>query len=186
MIDRCHQEKSKYDRMHNIPGYSPGPGVAHVRTARAFMVPGCSVIDFGTGTGDAAAVFMDLGHTVQAVDISRAGLRHDLPFFECSLIDLPEELTPAEWGFCSDVMEHLPEEWVEDALRSMCGKCRNCFFSICGIPDSWGAKIGQTLHLTVRPVSWWFDRLRKYWADVQLVEDTGSIFIFVCRGPREN
>lgn len=174
------KEKAKYDAIHSVPGYSPGPGIAHVRTARNYIKPGETIIDFGCGTGDAAQAFIDLGHDIQAVDISRVGLRHDIPFFQASLTDLPTDLKPADWGFCCDVMEHLPTEWVDDALTQISGKVRDCFFSISGQPDSWGKKIGQTLHLTVRPYVWWLDKLHVHWPDVRRLNDSDSTFDVVC------
>ena len=173
-------EKAKYDKMHGIPGYSPGPGISHVSTALKYM-SGSSVIDFGCGTGDAAAAFQKEGYRVTGVDISSKGLRHDIDFVEASLADLPDVLIPAEWGFCCDVMEHLPPEWIEAALREIAGKVQNCFFSISGVPDSWGKKIGETLHLTVMPCSWWVEQIKKAFEDVQLVANTGSIFIVVAK-----
>lgn len=185
-MDSYESEKEKYDTMHRVPGYSPGPGIAHVRTARRYMNPGDSVIDFGCGTGDAAQAFLDSGHDIQAVDISDQGLRHTLRdrFYQTSLIDLPELLRPAKWGFCCDVLEHLPTEWVDRSLLEMSRKVENCFFSICGKTDSWGERIGKVLHLTVKPVEWWGGRLRGYWTDVNLIEDTGSTFIFVAKGAK--
>jgi len=188
MMETAAREKEKYDRMHNIPGYSPGPGVAHVRTAEGYMPKGCSVIDFGTGTGDAVAAFLSRGFDAWAVDISKEGLRHDLgeKFLQGPLWALPDGLPAADWGFCCDVMEHIPPDKVEESLRQMAGRVANCFFAISGVPDSWGKKIGETLHLTVRPCPWWFARLQSYWDCIRLVEDTGSVFIFVARGARHD
>ncbi len=164
-----------------MPGYSVGPGASYVQKAIPFIPVGSSLIDFGCGTGDAAANFQALGYKVQAVDISKQGLRHDLVFFEAPLSALPAELLPADWGFCCDVMEHLPTEWVGLSLKEMSGKVKNCFFSICLVPDGWGVKIGEVLHLTVMPAAWWMDQIKEYWATVELINESPSVCLLVAR-----
>ena len=176
-------EKEKYDKMHSIPGYSPGPGIAHVRTAQEW-IKGDTVIDFGCGTGDAANAFSELGNKVYCVDISRIGLRHDLPFFECPLHELPKKLPRAPWGFCCDVMEHIPEEWVCSSLESMAKKVKACFFTISGVHDSWGKRIGQTLHMTVKPSAWWVKVIGQYWEKVTLLSDNGEYYTIIAQGPK--
>ncbi|MFA5379755.1 MAG: methyltransferase domain-containing protein [Dehalococcoidia bacterium] len=179
------QEKAKYDRIHSVPGYSPGPGISRVRNAVPYMPPGCSVIDFGTGTGDAAQNFMDQGFKVYAVDISDKGLRHEVKLFKASLHLLPKNLPRADWGFCVDVMEHLPTEWVQEALQQMSRKVGNCYFSISTVPDSWGKKINETLHLTVKPGEWWVKRVCEYWSDVLMTEGSSSCEI-IARGSKRD
>lgn len=176
-------EKEKYDKMHLIPGYSPGPGVAHVQDALKW-IKGDSVIDFGCGTGDAAKAFMDSGNEVYCVDISRNGLKHDFGkrFFQSALHDLPAKLPKAKWGFCCDTMEHLPEEWVAGSLSAMSRKVDNCYFTISGVPDTWGARIGETLHLTVKPFVWWEKKLKEHWDRVTLISDDGSSYQVVTMG----
>lgn len=178
------QEKAKYDRIHQVPGYSPGPGIAFVNNALKYIKQGDSIIDFGCGTGDAAQAFIDLGHDVHAVDISVNGLRHDFgnKFYQSPLHKLDKELPPAKWGFCVDVMEHLPPSWVDLALKQMARKVENCFFVISGVPDTWGKKINETLHLTVMPGNWWLDRIGAYWAIVQLIRADGGSYEIVARG----
>jgi SAM-dependent methyltransferase len=179
-------EQDKYDRMHQVPGYSEGPGLSYVQKALRYIPAGASIIDFGCGTGDAALKLASLGHDVQMVDISNRGLKnafilHDR-FFQASLHKLPNELRPAEWGFCTDVMEHLPEQWVRPALREITNKVKNCFFTISGHPDGWGRHIGQKLHLTVAPAGWWTGVLMEYFLTVERINTSDSIFEVVARG----
>ena len=176
-------EKLKYERMHAVPGYSLGPGLSHVATFAKYIQPGESVIDFGCGTGDAARKLADMGHDVCLVDIVNA-LRpgHDLGgrFFEASLHMLPDDLPAADWGFCCDVMEHLPEEWIGAALAGMRKKAGKMFFAICGDPDGWGKHINETLHLTVKPSLWWAARIAEHWRIVQKLDGQGNVYLFVC------
>jgi SAM-dependent methyltransferase len=174
-------ERSKYERMHHVPGYSPGPGASYVSTFLTLIKRGDTVVDFGCGSGDAARLLVDLGYDVTLVDITRAGLRHDLKFIAASLHELPAEVPKATWGFCCDTMEHLPEEWVFPALKGMRARVDNIFFSISGVPDGWGKKIGETLHLTVKPCDWWVKEINRHWSGVVRKNESECVFELIGR-----
>jgi SAM-dependent methyltransferase len=176
-------EKLKYERIHAVPGYSQGPGASYVSTFAKHINPGESVIDFGCGTGDAGFILADLGHPVRLVDIVKDPLRYDLPFLQASLHELPPDLDRADWGFCCDVMEHLPEEWIQAALAGMKARVNKIFFTICGSPDGWGHHIGETLHLTVKPYEWWRERIMKFWPSVTRLDGNGDVFVLVATDP---
>jgi len=175
-------EKLKYQKMHAVPGYSLGPGASHTRAFMAYLEPGDTVIDFGCGTGDAGRILADHGFKVVLVDLVKDPVRHaDLPFVQASLHELPEDLPRASWGFCCDVMEHLPTAWIDQALAAMRSRVPNCFFSISGAPDGWGRHINDTLHLTVRPASWWAVALENHWGQVRRLGQSDVVFEFICR-----
>lgn len=176
-------ERVKYERMHRVPGYSLGPGESYVRQLAPYLAPGNTVIDFGCGSGDAGRMLADMGYRVFLVDITEAGLnpRHGLPFLRASLHELPGDLPQADWGFCCDVMEHLPEEWVGPALKGMRDHVPNVFFSISGVADGWGHHIGEPLHLTVKPWAWWMDEIRQYWRTVTRLNVSDTVFEFMGR-----
>lgn len=177
-------EREKYDKMHSVPGYSPGPGVSRVPGALRHIEPGSSIIDFGCGTGDAAWEFKERGYAVTAVDISDKGLTRDIRFFRCPLHKLPQELPASDWGFCVDVMEHLPTVWVPDSLWQMSRKVENCYFVIKGTRDSWGIKINDVLHLSVMPGQWWLEEISECWKDVLLTIE-GDSYEIVARGAKK-
>ena len=105
------------------------------------------------------------------MDIAANALSEDLAdkveFHRCALWDLPEQIT-ADFGFCSDVMEHIPPFKVHDTLRAIRRSVRGpVFFDISLQKDRGGLKVGKVLHLTVKPQDWWRDVLAQHWGEVQ-------------------
>ena len=129
-------ERIKYERMHRIPGYSPGPGLSHVpRFVSLALGPDPaagkpSVIDYGCGTGDAGLELHRRGFDVYLVDIACNSIRKTtleiLPgrFFVAALHDLPEGLPEAGWGFCCDVLEHTCRRTTSSGRSGRCAKGR--------------------------------------------------------------
>lgn len=170
------EEKIKYEKMWGVELYrkvSPGEQLVPVALQELGMVPGESVIDFGCGPARATQKFQDLGFTVLGLDIAEncrdEGI--DIPFrLEC-LWDLSEDIEPSDWGFCCDVMEHIPPEHVDKVLENIRSKTKKgVLFNIAFFNDGFGNMIGERLHLTVRDCQWWVDRLKAYWPDVRIVE----------------
>ena len=65
-----------------------------------------------------------------------------------------------DYGFCCDVMEHIPTEYTMLVIDRIMSSCRTAWFQIALVPDQFGVTIGQTLHLSVQPFTWWLDHLR--------------------------
>jgi len=145
-------EQAKYRKMWDQPEYrvwSPGEESAD-EAMEAFGRS--SVIDFGCGEGRALDRFLAASMIAVGVDLVPL---HDAAIEAC-LWDLPDSLKPAAWGFCADVMEHLPEDKVDAVLANIASKVRmGCYFRISTLPDGMGCLIGETLHLTVRDGQWW-------------------------------
>ena len=68
------------------------------------------------------------------------------------------------YGYCCDVMEHIPPEKVDKVLANIMAHCGKTFFSISFQEDHFGRKVGHPLHLTVRPFEWWRDKLAEHGA----------------------
>jgi 2-polyprenyl-3-methyl-5-hydroxy-6-metoxy-1,4-benzoquinol methylase len=182
------EEREKYERLYRKEDYrrGPFPGVQYGLTFLVRYFLGCqSMIDFGCGSGDAAALFAKLGYDVFLVDIAenclnqeaRDSLQHR--FWVSPLHQLPADLPHVDWGYCTDVLEHLPEKWVLPSLAAMKSKTDRIFFSICGEPDGGGSLIGEKIHMTVEPVNWWAGEIRKHWRNVEVLKDTGKSFVIV-------
>lgn len=168
-------ERKKYETLWGehpaYRNYSPGEEVAQVFLSQARPKAGAEVIDFGTGTGRGALALALFGNLkVTMVDFAENCLdpelkqalttqSHVLKFVQADLIrSVP---VSAEYGFCTDVMEHIQPECVDKALDNILHSAQHVFFQISTVDDAFGAVIGHPLHLTVRPYSWWLERFKE-------------------------
>jgi hypothetical protein len=183
------RERAKYEQMWAFPEYRDDHVTAHAREAVAAMGarPGESIIDFGSGAGYASAWLQREGFEVLAMDIAANAmapeLRGRIPILLGSLWRMPVEVH-ADWGFCGDVMEHIPTDRVADVLRFIRASTRRAtWFCISIRPDGCGVLIGETLHLTVQDGDWWTAQLRTHWPEVRVLEhQPGERIVLVAEG----
>lgn len=184
-------EQEKYEKMWGHESYrhmSPGEGVAQVFLKQAKPKPGSQVIDFGTGTGRGALMLAILGGCkVNMLDFARNCLDGDVRdalttqahMLEFHQHDLTQKVPyAAEYGFCTDVMEHIPPHNVGVVLVNILRAAQHCFFQIACEPDRMGALIGEQLHLTVKPHSWWLNAFKGLDCIVHWSEDHGTHCMF--------
>ena len=183
-------EARKYRNIWTFDNYRKhSPGATYVFDflyAAALRIQlGDRIVDLGCGTGRASEEFARLGFRVTAVDFADNAFEggRGVDFVLGNLWSLPEGVE-GDWGYCCDVMEHLPPERVSQALAGFAKRMtKGCFFSICFVPDESGLAIGETLHLTVRPKEWWLARLGEYFTTVEFIPIEGSERdgLFLCR-----
>lgn len=168
-------ERRKYEQMWTFAAYRDDHATAHARLAFETLEihSGESLIDFGAGAGYASRWFLDAGVRTLAIDIAANAMAPEIamrvPLLIGSMWDMPVDLS-ADWGFCCDVMEHIPGDRVDDVLKFVRRSTRrSTFFSISLRPDGCGRLIGDALHLTVRPLEWWMERFAPYWNDVRVL-----------------
>ena len=138
--------------------------------------PGARIIDFGTGTGRAAAQLVAQGFDVLGVDHAPNCLDVGvtIPLCIATLWQLPEGVKGA-LGLCADVMEHIPPQHVDEVLRRISAAVEiGCFFNISFQPDRFGDRRTGPLHLTVQPAEWWLERLCEHFGVVHPIG--GGIF----------
>jgi 2-polyprenyl-3-methyl-5-hydroxy-6-metoxy-1,4-benzoquinol methylase len=167
-------EREKYQAVWNIPNYgSYSPGLHFLPAALKALSPheGATFIDIGSGSGKAAARLQELGYRVTAVDIAynaNSAFTGDIIITPIQDMAFPERF---DYGICCDVMEHVPADEVPAVLSAIAKSCHKVFFQIANYPDSFGAAIGQPLHLTVKPVEWWGIELDKHFSQVSITTD---------------
>jgi len=173
MDELSQREQKKYERMWEVSAYrnyAPGEALAKKAFTELGMSKSDTLIDFGCGTGRPAAQFQRMGLDVIAIDHATNCLDADVSvnFLQSCLWDLPKELS-GMYGYCTDVMEHIPPEKIDGVLseirRVISGKV---FFQIATFPDGMGKRIGETLHLSVYPSEWWREKLSEHWDGVMV------------------
>lgn len=155
-------ERSKYQKVWGLEDYSvysPGEHAVDYFFRIAKPVVGQSVIDVGAGSGAASRALKGRGLVVRAFDLCDVAWRHeDIPLLTGSVWrDLPVVSPPYDFAYCTDVMEHIPTEFTALSVSEILRTCGRAFFSIAFTEDGFGDFIGQPLHLTVKPFSWWRD-----------------------------
>ncbi len=171
-------EKAKYEQMWEHDDYrrfSPGlHALERLGLAEQFRGLGVrSILDAGCGSGKFMRRIMEEHEeefSIRGFDI--AGNCLD-PWFS-GLVE-PDFLTlgclwdegvlptPNDAVVCTDVMEHIPTEQVPAVLRNLRVAATRCvFLGIALFPDAFGPKVlGAPLHLTVKPVEWWGERVHE-------------------------
>jgi SAM-dependent methyltransferase len=146
---------------------SPGEALTEFFQIACKPEPEDFIIDFGCGTGRATKALKEAGFRVLGIDFASNCLDADIDvdFAEYNLWELPEEMK-CDWGYCCDVMEHIPSSKVDDVLANIARSCRKgCFFNISMEPDNFSKGSSDKLHLTVMPVEWWINMLEKHFGD---------------------
>lgn len=190
-VQKTDNEAEKYRRMWEFDSYrkyAPGEHVVNDFLKQARPKQGDTVIDFGAGTGRGALMISLLsGVDVTMVDFASNCLDKDvrdmLPAqshaFRFVEADLRKPIpVSAKYGFCTDVMEHIPPEDVDAVLDNILKSAQHVFFQISLVDDACGEMIGEKLHLTVKPYTWWIDKFHKHDAAIHWSEQRGGNALF--------
>ena len=172
-------EQEKYCRMWSFPEYrTTSPGETVVPLFVKIAKPEGRVIDFGCGTGRAAIRMRHYKLDPYLIDFapnSRDPETSGLPFLQWDLTD-PIPIS-AKYGFCADVLEHIPSKDVEKVITNIMNAAEKVFFQISTREDYFGAVINQTLHVTVKNHLWWLAQFSNYKVSWQQDEIHTSLFL---------
>lgn len=179
-------ERAKYQQMWAFAEYRDDHNTAHAEGAIRSLQPaaGESILDFGAGAGYGSRYLQNAGLGVLAIDIAHNAMAPAIaaavPLLVGNMWDIPVDIT-ADWGFCCDVMEHIPTDRVHDVLRFIRKSTRrSTYFNVSLRADGCGRLIGESLHLTVRTLDWWIDQVTSHWRDVEVIEhrvDSSTTFV---------
>ena len=185
-------ERAKYVEMWEQPEYravAPGEHYIGRFVAAANPQPGETLIDFGCGTGRGAVklngqakldvTMMDFASNCLDEWVGRLCGKLDTLRFVChDLVKWPYPVKRARYGYCTDVLEHLPPEQAEKALWNIMRSARFVFLAISTRPDNMGGLTGEPLHLTVQPFECWKQWLEAMHCNVLWSEDANGTAFF--------
>ena len=178
------RERKKYQDIWATRQYGEdsSPGMDHVQLAMLKMdwEEGDTVIDFGCGKGEAVKILESMGFKASGLDIAPNAVDYDIDFIEACLWQIPAVLE-CDWGYCCDVMEHMPTEKVDAVLASIAATVKKgIYFNIATFDDTSGAMIGLRLHLTVMKSDAWEVVLKRHFREVEVLDSEFSS-VFVCK-----
>lgn len=185
-------EQLKYEMMWARDNYrivAPGEGCAQVFLEIAKPKPDCEVIDFGAGTGRGALMLAIMGNfkKVHMLDFASNCLDEDVRNAletQSHIIDFQQHdlnkpaPVSAQYGYCTDVLEHIPPAEVDGVLLNIMRAAQHVFFQIACEDDICGAEIGEKLHLSVHPYAWWLAKLQSLEGVVHWSRDFGTHCMF--------
>ena len=174
-------ETEKYAKIWEHPDYgnfSPGEQFVDLFLEQASKPERRRLVDLGCGIGRASLALQNAGFEVSCVDLVDSRTDKSLPFVKGSLWTSDWWGVPYDCGYCTDVLDHIPTEYVMLTLHRISQGCERCFFSISNVPDHFGSTIGQPLHLTVKPFVWWKQRIEESGGNILHARDlmTDSVF----------
>lgn len=178
------KERERYSNTWAIPEYSNhSPGEQNIEFFLQNAAPyltngtrGVTVLDAGCGSGKGAAALSRAGFRVKMVDITSDGLveqAKSIPYEDACLWHWHSLYLAArafrhpgantfDFVYCCDVLEHIPPQFTMLSIANLLRVSRyGLFLSISLVPDNFGIWVGEQLHNTVQPFTWWRDSLRE-------------------------
>lgn len=136
-------------RLHAQPrGYGGrGSKWADLVTAQAKRLQLWEILDYGAGHGTLSAALRARGFYASDYDPA-------VPAFEA-------EPTQVEFVLCTDVLEHVEEDCVDEVLDHLRDLAAFALFVVISlVPTDKTLSDGRQAHITLRPRDWWMDKLR--------------------------
>lgn len=115
-----------------------------------------TLLDYGSGAGDAYRDPHNVHHAWPGIKWNRITL-YDPAFRGRN--KLPPAGTQFDGVICSDVLEHVPEDELDELIKRLFGYARHFVFaSVCCRPAKKSFEDGTNMHITLRPFEWWDEK----------------------------
>ncbi len=166
-------ERAKYERVWALPEYRQ---VCHSlklweEHREWFPAEFALAVDLGCGLGLLFGLWNDQGIDAWGVDLAGNSLDPGVHKYGHKVIhaSLWEITLPRcfDLGVCTDVMEHIPPDYVVITLESIARLCSEVLFKVAhGPTNDLG---GSPLHLTLQPVDWWINQMKNIGGEAEFL-----------------
>lgn len=144
---------------------------------------------YGLSGGRHVQMVMQIAHQLRSIDIldygcGKSKLAHNLPFkikqYDPAIDKFSAMPKPAEIVICTDVLEHIEPECLDNVLKHLHELTQTCgYFAIATRPAKKTLADGRNAHLIIEPVNWWLQKLLQYFAIADLNEKEGEFSVLV-------
>lgn len=144
--------------------------------------------DYGTSGSNYADQILQMANSLQTRSVLDYGcgkctLQKSLPFpiqnYDPFIKEHSARPQPADIVVCTDVMEHVEEEYVDNVLADISSLCKKAvFFEIATGPAKKVLPDGRNAHITQHDINWWMYKLLPLF-EVKSVMQIGHGFVAV-------
>lgn len=177
------EEDIKYSDLYS-KGYPIGNPMGLIKKYNISRESKC--IDLGCGRGSLSNYFENYtGVDVSEYIIAENKKKRKGNFYHLSL-DCLDSLYSSEFdvAICADVMEHIPEDKIENVLESMSKlSVREFFFGISTRKSVFLDSEGDNLHLAVLRPQEWLNYFSKYFTEIES-KTSGSLLEIKCKNKK--
>ena len=71
-----------------------------------------------------------------------------------------------------DVLEHIPEQDIDNVIKEMSLISKNVFFNIYLTKATTILENGENAHCTIKPIKWWIKKISKYYDFNTIIQNT--------------
>lgn len=186
--------KGLYEQLYRKGYHDKGKNHAIKYTSTVLRYPFKNIIDLGCSNGRFVKNLQRNRRNAYGLDISGIAIswaceKHGaINCIKGNITDIPFRNKYFEAVFSCDVLEHLTEEHVDIALSEIDRICQKYFFvTICHTLEhntEFLEKVHEqgffldveNLHLTVKPVKWWIDKIKNH--GFKHIETNSDLLIF--------
>lgn len=95
---------------------------------------------------------------------------------------LPDSDLQFDLVLCTDVMEHVEEQFVVPTLNRLFHYTRHAaIFNIACNPAKSLLPDGRNAHITVKPSAWWRERIERLWPDIEVRNDHKNFTLYATK-----
>lgn len=168
-MNTAEKEQAKYEEMWTHDEYrnrAPAERLIWPFLLTVQPQPKSTICDFGSGTGRGALFLHEAGFDMTCIDIADNSMDDkvkqvlDGRFIQGNIWkDL--SIGRFDYIFCTDVMEHIPEDYIDAVLHNINKHSKEAFMNIAFYNEPFGDLINETLHMTIKPFMWWVSKIAK-------------------------